>query len=236
MGKFLFFLPNDDNLTRQQKRAVDIDEDTFVTGVAGTGKTTISIKRFLKTNNSILFTYGKLLAKSIQERIKTINKNKQVVNIHRWLYNSVGNKEMLEDNLSDINIQRTIDILKSKEIYFDNVFVDEGQDLMPNSYILFRDIAKNISISADEAQKVNEIDKAIDEKDILRIFPNIKQFTLTQVFRMTYEIYNFARFFLRDNVRVMDDNVLERLKRENSGGDKPFVYVVDNLDEAIETI
>ena len=43
MGKFQFFLPLD--LTRTQGRAVDSKEAIFLSGVPGTGKTVVSIRR-----------------------------------------------------------------------------------------------------------------------------------------------------------------------------------------------
>ena len=67
MGKFQFWLPT--NLTRIQQKAVDLRGAIFLSGVPGTGKTVVSIKRLQNssTNNkkSIIFTYGKLLKKTM---------------------------------------------------------------------------------------------------------------------------------------------------------------------------
>ena len=71
MPKFQFWLPTEGNLTRVQRRAIDSSEPIFLSGVPGTGKTVVSIKRLQNTSSSgkkgIIFTYGKLLRKTIEE-------------------------------------------------------------------------------------------------------------------------------------------------------------------------
>ena len=50
MPKFQFWLPT--NLTRVQQRAVDSIEPIFLSGVPGTGKTVVSIKRLQNSSSS----------------------------------------------------------------------------------------------------------------------------------------------------------------------------------------
>jgi superfamily I DNA/RNA helicase len=224
MGKFQFWLPTPDKLTRKQRRAIDSNNDIFLSGVPGSGKTVVSIYRLKNTKKGILFTYGKLLRKTIEEKVE--DRSKQVVNIHRWLYDITDQQNYLETNLANENISHTISLLESKGVKFDEILVDEGQDLLPNSYKLFNALSKNISVSADEAQKVNNKDEASDEKDILAILPNLEKYELDEIFRSAYELYNFARQFVPYNARANSTNILERLKLKNSGADKPFIYLV----------
>jgi len=83
MPKFQFWLPTD--LTRIQQRAVDSREPIFLSGVPGNGKTVVSIKRLqnLASSNKkgIIFTYGKLLKKIIEEKLAYAH-NMPVKNIH----------------------------------------------------------------------------------------------------------------------------------------------------------
>jgi len=234
MSKFQFWLPAYKKLTRKQKRAIDSSSNIFLTGVPGSGKTVVSIFRLKNTKNGILFTYGKLLRKTIEEKIA--DSSKQVVNIHKWLYDVTDRQKFLEDNLADKNISKTISKIKAKNISFDEILVDEGQDLSPNSYKLFKSIAKNISVSADEAQQINNKENASNEKDILNMLPNLERYELDEIFRSAYELYNFARQFVPYNARINNKNMIERLKEKNSGADKPFIYVVKNSSDSYEII
>ncbi len=225
MGKFQFWLPT--KLTKIQKIARDSKKPIFLTGVPGTGKTVVSIFRLLNSENGILFTYGKLLRKTIEEKVD--DESKRIVNIHRWHTDLTGG--MLKENFSDTNIDKTIEKLQMQGINYDEILVDEGQDLLPNSYKLFKAISKNVSVSADEAQKVNNPREASNEKNILEMLPKLRKYELDEIFRSSYELYNFARQFVPNNARANDPNLLEKLKDENSGADKPFVYVVDQYTD-----
>jgi superfamily I DNA/RNA helicase len=230
MGKFQFWLPT--NLNRKQKRAVDSSDPIFLTGVPGSGKTVVSIYRLKNSKNGILFTYGKLLRKTIEEKVE--DNTKKVVNIHRWHWDLTYCK--IEQNLNDNNIQNTISRFKNQGISYDEIIVDEGQDLFPNSYKLFQAISTKLSVSADEAQQVMSKKDGSSEQDIKNILPNLKHFELDQIYRSSYEIYNFARQFVSYNKRANNPNLLERLKRENSGGDKPYLYILPNYNSSFEVM
>ncbi len=228
MGKFQFWLPTVNKLTRIQRRAIDSRKPIFLTGVPGSGKTVVSIYRLLNSKNGILFTYGKLLRKTIEEKVN--DDSKQIVNIHRWLYDIIGGD--LDKNFSDYNIENTIGEIQSRNINYDEILVDEGQDLLPNSYKLFDNISPKVSVSADEAQKVNNPSEASNEVDILEKLPSLRKVELDEIFRSSYELYNFARQFVPNNARANDRNLLAKLKEENSGADKPFLYIVDSRSDS----
>jgi len=234
MGKFQFWLPK--KPTPKQRRAIDSNNDIFLTGVPGSGKTVVSIFRLKNTNSGILFTLGKLLRKTIEEKVD--DKSKKIVNIHAWSWNlqEKNNRRYLKYCLSDENLTETISFFKSKGVHYDEIIVDEGQDLTPNSYKLFKSISNNISVSADDAQQINNKEEASDEKDILDILPNLEKYELDEIFRSAYELYDFARQFVPYNARANDKNMLERLKRKDFGADKPFVYMIPNLSDTYDII
>ena len=241
MGKFRFKLPKVGKLSPGQRRAIDSDDDVLVTGVPGSGKTVVSIYRLKKTGKGILFTYGKLLGKTIEQKVN--DSSKKVVTIHKWLFSKTcdhfkderGKAKNLEENLNDTNLSQTISYLKSKNIHFDEVLVDEGQDLLPNCYKLFKEISSHISIGADEAQQVTNKNKSSNENDIKATLPHLKEYELDKIYRSAYEVYNFARQFVSFNARANSSNILERLKAKNSGADKPLIYIV-NQQQKIYTI
>lgn len=239
MGKFQFWLPT--NLTRIQQRAVDSREAIFLSGVPGTGKTVVSIKRLQNssTNNkkSIIFTYGKLLKKTIEEKLNN-DITMPVDNIHNWMWNlqNSGNKKYLDVMTNSDNLENTVNLIKSKNIVYDEILVDEGQDLSINTYKILKELTPSLSISADNAQQINNREEASTEEEILDIFPTLQKFELDEIFRSAYELYTFAIQFVPNNARANDENLLERLKRKNSGADKPLVYIEANLNGMYETV
>lgn len=241
MPKFQFYLPVDTTLTRIQRRAIESKEPIFLSGVPGTGKTVVSIKRLQILaelgKKGIIFTYGKLLRKTIEEKLEN-SPNMPVDNIHHWMGNAQNSehKRKLDEMTKDENIASTVELLKSNEIKYDEILVDEGQDLSINTYKILKELTPNLSISADNAQQINNRDNATDEEEILKLFPNINKFELDEIFRSTYEIYRFSIQFVPYNARANDVNLLERLKRKNSGGDKPFIWIENNLDAVYDSI
>lgn len=239
MGKFQFWLPT--NLTRIQQRAVDSRSAIFLSGVPGTGKTVVSIKRLQNSasnsKKAIIFTYGKLLKKTIEEKLGN-NPNMPVDNIHNWMWSlqNEGNKKYLNVLTSSENLENTVKLIKSKGKIYDEILVDEGQDLSINIYKVLKELTPNLSISADNAQQINNKKDASTEEDILRIFPNLQIFELDEIFRSAYELYKFSIQFVPHNARANDENLLERLKRKNSGADKPFVYIEKNLNGIYNSI
>jgi len=239
MPKFQFWLPT--NLTRVQQRAVDSIEPIFLSGVPGTGKTVVSIKRLqiaaAKRKKAIIFTYGKLLKKTIEEKLEN-NKSMPVDNIHNWMWNAQdnGQKKYLDHLTNNENLKSTIQMLKSAGKSYDEILVDEGQDISLNTYKILNELTSNLSISADNAQQINNKEDAASEEEILELFPAIKKFELDDIFRSAYEIYRFSIQFVPYNARANDPTLLERLKVKNSGADKPYVYIEKTLNDTYVTI
>lgn len=234
MGKFQFWLPT--KLTRIQRRAVDSREPIFLSGVPGTGKTVVSIKRLQNTDNAIIFTYGKLLKKTIQEKLN--DENKPVDNIHNWMWNvqDDGLEMGFKAFTSNENLKGSIQKLKVKGIRYNEILVDEGQDLSINTYKILSELTDKLSISADNAQQINNKEYATNEEEIVKHFSNLRPFELDEVFRSAYELYVFAIQFVPNNTRAHNPTLLEKLKGANSGADKPLVYLEPNLDSMYTVI
>jgi len=241
MPIFQFYLPKEAELTRIQRKAIDSREPIFLSGVPGTGKTVVSIRRLQNLasmgKKGIIFTYGKLLKKTIEEKLQN-NPKMPVDNIHNWIWNaqSNGNEIGFKNFTSDENLANSIKKLKSNGIRYDEILVDEGQDLSINTYKILTELTPNLSISADNAQQINNRENATNEEEIQRIFNNLTRFELDQVFRSAYELYRFAIQFVPYNARANDKRLLERLQDKNSGADKPFVWIEDNTNNIYNSI
>lgn len=87
---------------------------------------------------------------------------------------------------------------------------------------------------------INNKKEATNEEEILKLFPNLKNITLDEIFRSAHELYKFAIQFVPENAKAHDETLLERLKRkqEKSGGaaDKPFVYLEADIQGMYQTI
>lgn len=240
MPKFQFWLPTKD-FTRVQNRAIESREPIFLSGVPGTGKTVVSIIRLKiaaeKRKKAIIFTYGKLLKKTIEEKLEN-NKSMPIDNIHNWFWECQGNgqKKHLQELTSTEHLLSTIQMLKSSGKYYDEILVDEGQDISINTYKILKELTPMLSISADNAQQINNQEEAASEEEILELFPTIKKLELDDIFRSAYELYRFAIQFVPYNARANDLTLLERLKAKNSGADKPYVYVEKTLNDTYVTI
>lgn len=241
MAKFQFWLPTDTSLTRIQRRAVEAPNPIFLSGVPGTGKTVVSIKRLQNAaglnKKAIIFTYGKLLKKTIEEKLGN-NLKMPVDNIHNWMWNAqnTGSELGFKYFTADENLHNAISNLKSKSIKYDEILVDEGQDLSLNTYKILKELTPSLSISADNAQQINNRENATNEEEILELFSGLARYELDEVFRSAYELYRFAIQFVPYNARANDERLLERLKIKNSGADKPFVWLESNLDNVYDTI
>lgn len=227
MAKFKFKLPK--KLTRKQEIAIDSMKPIFVTGVPGAGKTVVATMRLINSDDGILFTYGKLLSKSIEGQVK--DDTKQVVNIHKWLFGI--NKEYLQYSLSNENLENTIKHFKLNNITFEKIIVDEGQDIVPNAYKLFKSITDNLSVGADNAQRLNKQEFS-SESDILEILGDVHKIELDENFRNSYAIFNFARQFVPLHPRAHDKNMLDRLIKDS--GATPTIYRVQDENKSIEVI
>ena len=227
MAKFKFRLPK--KLTRKQERAIDSLKPIFLTGVPGAGKTVVATMRLKNSDDGILFTYGKLLSKAIEMQVN--DNSKKVTNIHKWYYDIT--KEFLDDNLTDDTLEKVIKYFRMNNIAYEQIIIDEGQDIIPQVYKLLVNLTSHLSVGADNAQKIT-YNKSSTEDDILSIIGDVQKIELDENFRNSYSIFNFARAFVPNNSRVNDENMLERLSHDS--GEIPFIYKVENQDKSLEVI
>jgi len=230
MPNFQFRLPIRDDLTRLQRLAIDDDKPIFTTGVPGSGKTVVAIYRIARLKNrSRLFTYTRMLTVaingSVNEHLR--DASNRVSSVYEWfarncnlrLTDYIESKELLTEKLIDYNIS------------FSELIFDEAQDLPITLYNAFKEICNNISIGADNAQKVF---LGSTEEDLRKIFCLNNPHELDENHRNTYEIFNFARHFVPENERAQNANMLQLLNLKRRG-DKPTIFTFKNIHDIFET-
>ena len=228
--KFNFKLPKYPDLSRGQKRAIDEINPILVTGVPGAGKTVASIYRLSNSLNSgnetLLFTYNRMLRVAIKNSTKHLGiKESSVQSIHRFFTDETGKW------LSNYDTDATKLTQELQNISYDEFIFDEGQDQPIAIYDAFSKIGK-VSVGADDAQQLYDV--STTESKILDILPNLAQHELSENYRNSFEIFNFAKEFVPDNARANNEILLEKLSKNSSL--KPQIYVRDTFNDIKELI
>lgn len=210
-------------------QAIDYDgnDHQLVTGVPGSGKTTVTImraERLLNTNKRILiFTYQRLLTINLKN-IASDDLKSKINTFHRW-YSSVTNGRWASTEVETDMIEQ----LKNLKMY-DEILIDEGQDFEEKIYRALFSTCKVITVGADNAQKVHEggILAATIKRELERT-KTVITVRLQYNYRNTFEIYNFSRYFMPDNERANNPIALNLMPKGN--GNIPVVIQTLSDDE-----
>jgi DNA helicase IV len=205
-------------------QAIDYDgsDHQLVTGVPGSGKTTVTImrgERLVIANKKILiFTYQKLLTISLKS-IATKELKGKINTFHKW-YASVTNGRWVSDDKEDDMIAQL-----NRLTVIDEILIDEGQDFEEKIYHSLLPKCKQMTVGADNAQRVHEsgLLAASIRMELELNRPTIP-IRLEYNYRNTFEIYNFARHFMPDNERANNPILLRLMPRGN--GNMPVVIQV----------
>lgn len=175
---YYFNLPLITDLTPDQQLAVDTTQPLALSGGPGTGKSVVSLWRHIRSHstevrNSLLLTYTKTLEHYLKASANTqnVNAGNNIDRINWWLTH----------NATD----------------YDEIIIDEGQDIVKHKFERFFNYSSNISYGADERQIMyltkedwNELSNWFntDQK-----FRNNAQITLSRNYRNSKEILLFTR-------------------------------------------
>lgn len=214
----------------QMLTAIDYDgpNQLLITGCPGSGKTTVNIMRAQRLKildkNIILLTYQALLKTSLKN-ISNDELTNHIFTFHKWFYQEFGVYSIHSEEDELITAME-----KWKGL--DEVIIDEGQDFEARMYnCLFSKIPK-MTVGADNAQRVHENGLTSNTiREILEQNGSVFQINLQYNYRNTYEIYNFARYFLPYNERVNNDLAIEKIPKGK--GKQPTIFLVPNEDTQI---
>lgn len=210
-----------------------IDDDTFrsalVSGCPGSGKTTVSIYRFVRLSsqgrNVNLVTFQNMLVLSIQN-LANVRTPESVSTFHRWYRSITGEYFNVDEPPDPVDMRTALNASSLHNNQMDEFIVDEGQDLPLCVFQTISHFCRRIFIGADDGQKIHR--HGAPEEEIARIldtdFGPYRRYNLGRNFRNTYETYVFARQFLpATNLTAWDENIPRRLISANRRGTKPSV-------------
>lgn len=103
------------------------------------------------------------------------------------------------------------------------LILDEAQDLEERVFQAFPKVFGRLTIGADNDQQMHE-GSGVNETTIKRnISHSSNEFPLQFNYRNSYQIYNFARYFVPNSPKANDNQTLSALKRYKNNGDLPEV-------------
>lgn len=176
-----FRLPIITDLTIEQQAALNESRAIAVSGGPGTGKSVVSLWRHIQNHdmgrrNSLLLTYTKslesYLASSASSENETAGEN---VNRTYWWTFHLAKKG------------------------YDEIIIDEAQDVEEAKYNIIRSLTNMVSYSADDNQMIFP-NKQTSELRLQEIFNKNQRYRLQENFRNTAQIVQFVRSMFRNRL------------------------------------
>jgi superfamily I DNA/RNA helicase len=170
---YYFNLPLQNQLTMTQQAALDETDTIALKGGPGTGKSVVCLWRHIinyetGSTNSLLLTYTKTLECYLKQSAGKQNAEAGT-NVNRtqnWIYRHANNK-------------------------YDEIIVDEAQDVDSEKYMELKKYCNQISFGADDDQGL--YDNGCTYSELKSFFPDTEEYFLDQNFRNSKEILNFIR-------------------------------------------
>ncbi|TCC99169.1 3'-5' exonuclease [Pedobacter hiemivivus] len=256
MPDFRFSLPQITALTDDQQVAYYPRTSILVSGGPGSGKTVVTIYRFLRAvleeNNIMLFTFNNALMYAIKGTLRARSEelfgeldegkintviDEQLGTFFQWHKDNIGYYDANADHeIAKANFTRYYD----KYGRLDELFFDEGQDLPRTVYGNAFVLSDTVSVGADRAQNYQGYygdDEAEDE--IYGQLKKIKADTDWQIlasnFRNTREIFELAQKFVPEDPRVQRMKT-DQLRRGNTPDIRIGLNQADQLDLILKII
>lgn len=209
---YYFNLPIITELTIDQQAAVDEIDPLALSGGPGTGKSVVCLWRHIRNyatgmKYSLLLTYTKTLEYYLKESAASQN-------------SEAGN-----------NIDRTFYWLYNNRKEYEEIIIDEGQDVGIDKYHQIKNYSSEISYGADDAQSLYQ--DGCTPEELLNLFPDNEEYTLDKNFRNSKEILLFTRSVF-PNI-VIQQNTINEAKET---GLKPILKIIgwNNEKEEVEQI
>ena len=205
---YYFRLPLITDLTISQQAALNEVEAIAISGGPGTGKSVVSLWRHirnydLETRKSLLLTYTKTLERYLAATARAENEDAaEHISRTYWWTTHNGTDQ------------------------YDEIIVDEAQDVKLSKYKIIRNCADSVSYGIDKYQSVFLSQDELDEllTSLPELFPT-QNFALYENFRNSYEIIQFVRALFPN--RLIPQTTVNTLLKEGRRGNKPILLITN---------
>lgn len=213
--------------------AIDFDggKNQLIVGIPGSGKTTVTLmraERLINQGKKIkVFTFQTLLRLSLHNIASDTLKD-HIFSFYRWYYDKYG---WLYPSDTEVEMLEKM----QAEPDYDEILIDEGQDFEERIYKSLIPKCDKMTVGADDAQKIH--DDGITAGEIETELESHNSTSLVRLeynYRNTFEIYNFARYFMPDSERANNPITLEKMPRGN--GSIPIIIQSTSEAETFERI
>lgn len=219
---YFFKLPPITELTIGQQAALNEPNAIAISGGPGTGKSVVSLWRHIRnyatgSRRSLLLTYTKSL------EFYLCNSTVSEANIAE----TESEKRKIE--FASQNVNRTLWWLSHEQTVYEEIIVDEAQDVDSEKYNQLKTYSDVISFGADDSQIVFPRNSTT-ENQLREIFIQNKSYFLDENFRNSYQILHFLKGFF--DKRLIYQYMLEDLKVKERFGPKPIlISSINNLEK-----
>jgi DNA helicase IV len=235
----MLHLPAYQDLSKEQIEIHNLPfEGTYlVVGPPGSGKTVVALRRTQaiskQSQTPVVLMFNHTLVDYLSGAISSLGIKGNADTQHSWFYrwySSTFRERVPEERSYVPDWDRILDRLDNSE--FDRVehlLVDEGQDFQAKFYRAMKKVAKNLTVFADENQRLTQHNSTIDDiRKNLRLPSNeIRRLTLN--YRNTRPIAAFAAQFYND----LESGIPDMPART---GDKPVLLLNRPTNSVVELI
>ena len=211
---YYFNLPQITNLTIEQQAVLNDTGAVSISGGPGTGKSVVSLWRHIRNygtgvRRSLLLTYTKTLETYLRSTA------------------------LSENQIAALNINRTLYWLSSNGLrqFYDEIIVDEAQDVSVDKYQELDNYTDLISYGADDNQILFP-QNGCNENQLNNLFPRNRSYRLHENFRNTYEIIHFVKGLFPN--RFIPQETLNALRSKR--GNKPILGIISDQKSVIKQI
>lgn len=251
-----WLIPRSD-LTPEQLRVVEMPTTVHrvIFGLAGSGKTQILVHRAAHLMERYrtpqtrfrVFILTNVLRDYIRSGITFLHlPDESVCTFDSWcvevyqrhISQSLPRKDSYGRYTPDfLKIKKTVlEFVKKRQDYrmvFDFVLVDEGQDLILETYEILQHIARHVTVFADYQQQIYENganDRTIFEA--LSVHP--QNVTLLGTYRNSPDVAHLASYFIDNKEKQLQ--YLAQIKNTQCERERPLLYVAKNLDDEMDRL
>ena len=201
-----FELPRLVDLTDDQLTILNAsyDKNMIVSGAPGTGKSVLAIYRAadLSKHNkrTLLLIYNKPLKLYISSAVNSLRISTEVSTYHAWLFSVYRN--ILHEDAPQVDMNwdygKVIEDFKQLGMLYDNIIIDEAQDFPIEMIQALTYVGKSINCFMDVNQRIVS-NRYTRYQDIANVLGIKRMYTLSENFRNTEEVYEFAKLYNQNN-------------------------------------